>query len=73
MVQCFDCNRLYGEEFGFPGFVIPNWAWKQIAPLEGEGLLCLSCICKRLYDKKIKCQGNFTSGPLCKEWNYERT
>jgi hypothetical protein len=61
---CFDCGRPYGEEHGFPDLLIPNWAWAQIAPFEGNGLLCPSCICGRLHNKHVECEGRFTSGPL---------
>jgi hypothetical protein len=63
MVGCHDCGRLYGDEHGFPDLVIPDAAWKVISPL-GGGLLCPSCICKRLYDAEIACRGEFKSGPL---------
>lgn len=61
---CFDCGRLYGEEVGFSDLVIPDWAWKHIAPVDGEGLLCPSCLCGRLFRAGIECEGRFTSGPL---------
>lgn len=51
MATCKDCNRLYGDEHGFPDMIIPNEAWEKINPNScGGGLLCPSCICKRLYD-----------------------
>ncbi len=53
--KCYDCNRLYGDKYGFPDLVIPNWAWRAISPKgHSGGLLCPSCICKRLYDAKIQ-------------------
>lgn len=65
MASCHDCNRPYGHEHGFPDLTIPYWAWKQISPTgDDSGLLCPSCICKRLYDKSIRCQGAFMSGPI---------
>lgn len=64
--KCHDCSREYGQEHGFPDMLIPDWAWKIIAPLDGYGLLCPSCICKRLYDANVEnCPSAFTSGPLC--------
>jgi len=71
--KCYDCQRLYGNKYGFPDLVIPNWAWKIISPTKNGGsLLCPSCICKRLYDAKIEnCPSAFTSGPLAfdiKSW-----
>lgn len=64
-MSCEDCNRPYGHEHGFPDLVIPYAAWKQIST-DGDdgGLLCPSCICKRLHDKGIRCEGAFMSGPI---------
>ena len=71
--KCYDCGRSYGNEYGFPDLVIPNWAWREISPTgNGGGLLCPSCICKRLHKAKIEnCPSSFTSGPLAfdtKSW-----
>ena len=63
---CIDCGRKYGDEYGFPDLVIPDEDWKAISPNHDEGgLLCPSCICRRLYDLGIETTGKFTSGPLC--------
>jgi len=66
ILKCYDCGRLYGNEYGFPDLVIPNWAWRAISPSgNGGSLLCPSCICKRLHDAGIKnCPHEFGSGPL---------
>lgn len=65
LVGCFDCGRQYGDEFGFPDLIIPFWAWEQISPHgDDSGLLCPSCICKRLHEAGIKCRGAFMSGPI---------
>lgn len=65
MAGCFDCQRPYGHEHGFPDLVIPHWAWVRISPSGDDGsLLCPSCICKRLHDAKISCEGAFLSGPI---------
>jgi hypothetical protein len=62
---CEDCRRLYGDEYGFPDLIIPYDAWEQITSSGDEGgLLCPSCICKRLHDKGIRCEGAFMSGPV---------
>jgi predicted RNA-binding Zn-ribbon protein involved in translation (DUF1610 family) len=62
---CEDCQRPYGDEHGFPDLVIPNWAWRKISPTGDDGgLLCPSCICKRLRDAGINCEGSFMSGPV---------
>lgn len=64
-MSCQDCQRPYGDEHGFPDLIIPYDAWKQISPSGDDGgLLCPSCICKRLHDKGIRCEGAFMSGPI---------
>lgn len=65
---CIDCRRQYGDEFGFPDLVIDNESWKAISPNNDEGgLLCPSCICKRLHNAGLEnVAGVFRSGPLCK-------
>lgn len=61
-MSCFDCGREYGAEHGFPDLLIPYWAWKEISPTGDEGgLLCPSCMCKRLHDKNIHCVAAFAS------------
>ncbi len=65
MAECFDCKRPYGSEHGFPDLLIPYSAWKQISPTGDDGgLLCPSCICKRLHDANIRCNGAFMSGSI---------
>lgn len=62
---CEDCARPYGDEHGFPDLVIDYEAWRQISTHgDDSGLLCPSCICKRLYDKGIRATGAFMSGPI---------
>lgn len=62
---CHDCNRPYGHEHGFPDLIIPYSAWKRISPTGDDGgLLCPSCICKRLHNAEISCEGAFMSGPI---------
>jgi hypothetical protein len=65
-LKCYDCGRLYGEEHGFPDFIVPNSVWRKISPTGTDaGLLCPSCICKRVYDAGISsCPGEFKSGPF---------
>lgn len=64
-MPCHDCERPYGNENGFPDLIIPFWAWKRISPTGDDGgLLCPSCICKRLHDAGIYCEGAFMSGPI---------
>ena len=62
---CFDCRRPYGDEHGFPDMVISDSAWRAISPSGNDGgLLCPSCICKRLHGAGITCKGAFMSGPI---------
>jgi len=65
-IGCYDCGREYGDEYGFPDLIIPDHAWKSISPTKDEGgLLCPSCICKRLFDAGINnIEGSFMSGPI---------
>lgn len=61
---CEDCDRPY-QCGGFPDLIIPFWAWQKISTNHDDsGLLCPSCICKRLHDAGIKCEGSFMSGPI---------
>lgn len=65
---CADCGRRYGDEYGFPDLLIPDKAWLAISPKGHEGgLLCPSCICRRLHEAGIKAVGRFVSGPLCED------
>lgn len=64
-VGCEDCGRPYGDANGFPDLIIPKDSWHQISPSGDDGgLLCPSCICKRLHDRGIRCEGAFMSGPV---------
>lgn len=63
--NCEDCGRSYGHEHGFPDLIIPLDTWRQISTHGDEtGLLCPSCICKRLDAKGLRCEGAFMSGPI---------
>lgn len=66
MSGCHGCGRPYGDEHGFPDLLIPDAQWRKISPNgDGSGLLCPSCICKRLYDAGVRdCPGAFMSGPI---------
>lgn len=65
-MSCADCGRPYGDEHGFPDLIIPNDAWRRISPTGNEGgLLCPSCICKRLHEAGMSnIYGAFMSGPI---------
>ena len=64
-LACFDCSRPYGDEHGFPDLVVPHDVWKQISPTHDEGgLLCPSCICRRVAALGIECRAEFRSGPF---------
>ncbi len=62
---CYDCKRSYGDEYGFPDLVVPHDVWKVISPTKDEGgLLCPSCICKRLWEHGYEdVLATFRSGP----------
>ena len=65
---CHDCGRKYGDQFGFPDLVIPDKIWNQISPQGNEGgLLCPSCICRRVFNLGIECEAKFMSGPFSNE------
>lgn len=65
---CADCGRRYGDEFGFPDLIIEDAAWEAISPRGGHGgLLCPSCICRRLYQLGITTRGYFASGQILNE------
>ena len=65
-VACEDCGRPYGDEHGFPDLIISRSAWIKISTSHDDGgLLCPSCICKRLYDAGIRdVPAAFMSGPI---------
>jgi len=65
--DCVDCGRHYGNEYGFPDLVLPNEVWAAISPRgDGGGMLCPSCICKRLADRGFEdVPAVFRSGPCC--------
>lgn len=64
-MPCYDCSRPYADG-GFPDLIIPNEQWRKISPTGDDGgLLCPSCICKRLHDAGVRnCPGAFMSGPI---------
>lgn len=66
MASCCDCGRSYGDEHGFPDLIVPNSVWRQISPTrDNGGLLCPSCICKRLSDGGFRdVPAAFMSGPI---------
>jgi len=62
--KCFDCGLPYTDP-GFQDLLIPDWAWIKIAPEKGNGLLCPTCICRRLEKARIRnCPSEFMSGAL---------
>ena len=62
---CNDCHRPYGDKYGFPDLILPDAIWNVISPTGNSlGLLCPSCICKRLAEHKYeKVPVSFESGP----------
>lgn len=63
---CEDCGRPYGDVNGFPDLIITKEAWRRISPTGDDGgLLCPSCICKRLTAAGMSnVEGAFMSGPI---------
>lgn len=72
---CHDCGRPYGDEHGFPDLLVPDDVWLRISPHGGiGGLLCPSCICKRVYDAGLdRVEARFTSGPLAEIYEHPWT
>ena len=63
--DCAGCGRPYGDEYGFPDLIIPTYIWVKISPTGDTcGGLCPSCICQRLHEQGIRCEGAFMSGPI---------
>jgi len=55
-VGCYDCNLPYGGDAWIEA-IIPDKIWDEIRPKghdRGCGLLCISCISRRLTEKGIK-------------------
>jgi hypothetical protein len=51
---CYDCGLKYGGESWVETY-IPESIWKQISPHpDGGGILCVSCIARRLRQKGIQ-------------------
>jgi len=47
-VGCYDCGMPYGED-GWIEAIIPDALWREISPTHDDGgILCISCISKRL-------------------------
>lgn len=67
MAACHECNRPYGDEYGFPDLVVQNDVWAKISPTGDEGgLLCPSCMCRRAADIGLeRITAVFRSGPFC--------
>lgn len=63
---CYDCKRPYGDEYGFPDLLLQKFVWTKISPKKNfGGLLCPSCIIKRLGDLGLEnVPACFVSGPL---------
>lgn len=55
MTCCYDCGQRYGSD-GWIEAIIPDIIWNKIKPSECEddcGILCISCIARRLKIAKI--------------------
>jgi len=64
-VNCYDCGLEYGGD-GWIEAVVPDSVWEMIKPIgssKGSGILCISCMCKRLRKlglQKVPCFINGT-------------
>ena len=67
-LSCHDCGLEYGSP-GWADFVIHDNVWAKISPTGGEGgILCVTCMFKRMQAIGLDCiEGHFTSGP-CAVW-----
>jgi hypothetical protein len=72
-LACYDCGLLYGGP-SWADFVVPDDVWKRISPFRDEsGILCVSCMFRRMTLLKIECEGRFTSGPCAQhDWKKPR-
>ena len=63
---CYDCERPYGDEYGFPDLLVQKSIWKKISPTGDEGgLLCPSCLIRLIMNIGLKdIPATFVSGPL---------
>ncbi len=51
--KCYDCGLLYGSD-GWIEAIIPDNVWNIISPTKDEGgILCISCISKKLTEKGL--------------------
>lgn len=63
-VKCFDCGRSY-EDPDWIEAVVSDDIWKQIAPDDGDGILCIQCIAKRCHERGFgSVPVKLTAGPL---------
>ncbi|MHA1402130.1 MAG: hypothetical protein ACTSQE_17420 [Candidatus Heimdallarchaeaceae archaeon] len=54
MLQCYDCGLEYGGDAWIEA-IIPDEIWNEISPTGGGGgILCISCIAKRIKQKGYK-------------------
>ena len=54
MARCYDCKLEYGGDEWIEA-VIPDKVWNDISPTKNlSGILCITCICRRLAEKGYK-------------------
>lgn len=68
-LACYECLLVYGGP-GWADFVVPDDVWAQISPTGDEGgILCATCMFRRMETLGIECDGRFTSGPCAQhDW-----
>jgi len=68
-LACYDCLLPYTDP-GFADFVVPDDVWAKISPTGDEGgILCATCMFRRMEALGIRSDGRFRSGPCAQhEW-----
>lgn len=63
-LTCFDCPLVYGSP-GWADFIVLDEVWRQISPSGGKGgILCVTCMIRRMENIGLHSIGRFSSGPF---------
>ena len=64
IAACFDCGLSYGDD-GWADFIVLDEVWLQISPTNSkDGLLCVTCMTRRMVKLGLRAFGRFSSGPF---------
>ena len=64
IAACFDCGLSYGDD-GWADFIVLDEVWLQISPTNSkDGLLCVTCMTRRMVKLGLHAFGRFSSGPF---------